>query len=48
VFGLWLFLLTWVPANLISLFTRPPKWVAIKHDRAMSIDELDANKSGGK
>ena len=48
VFGLWLFLLTWVPANLISLFTRPPKWVAIKHDRAMSMDELDANKSGGK
>ena len=40
VFGLWLFLLTWVPANLISLFTKPPKWVQIPHERAMSMADL--------
>ncbi len=40
VFGLWLFLLTWIPANLVSLFTRPPKWVQIRHERALTMDEL--------
>lgn len=41
VFGLWLFLVSWVPANLISLFTKPPKWVQIPHERAMSMAELE-------
>ncbi len=52
VFGLWLFLLTWVPANLISLFTKPPKWVQIPHERAMSMADLKGtsgdSQSAGK
>lgn len=40
VFGLWLFLASWIPANLVSLFTRPPKWVQIRHERALSMDDI--------
>lgn len=40
VFGLWLFLISWIPANLISLFTPAPQWVQIPHDRAISMDDI--------
>lgn len=35
---MWLYLLTWVPANLISLVTRPPKWTYIQHVSAVDIE----------
>ena len=38
--GFSLFLLTWIPANLISLFCPPPAWKAIPHTVAIDADEL--------
>lgn len=40
IFGLWLFLMSWIPANLVSLFTKPPKWVQIRHERALSMSDV--------
>lgn len=49
VFGLWLFLLSWIPANLLSLLTRPPKWVQIPHERPMSVEDVvRLAQNGGK
>ena len=39
--GFSLFLLTWIPANLISLFCPPPAWKAIPHTVAIDADELE-------
>lgn len=39
--GFGLFLLTWIPANLISLICPPPRWKAIPHTVAISAEELD-------
>ena len=34
-----LYLLTWMPANMLALVTRPPKWVQIPHVMAVGIDD---------
>lgn len=46
VFGLWLFLVSWMPANLISLFTPAPEWVQIPHTRGMSMDDIAGQRKG--
>lgn len=33
------YLLTWMPANMLALVTRPPKWVQIPHVMAVGIDD---------
>ncbi len=33
------YLMTWMPANLLALVTRPPKWVQIPHIMAVGIDD---------
>jgi len=33
------YLLTWMPANILALVTRPPKWVQIPHVMAVGIDD---------
>jgi cellulose synthase/poly-beta-1,6-N-acetylglucosamine synthase-like glycosyltransferase len=35
-----LFLLSWIPINLISLFKRQRKWEAIAHTRALTLEDL--------
>ncbi len=37
-----IYLLSWIPANLVSLFTRPPKWTSIQHESAIDIDHCEA------
>lgn len=43
IWTLWLFLLSWMPANLLGLFARPPKWVQIRHTRGMTMDEMNGS-----
>jgi len=33
------YLLTWMPANMLALVTRPPKWVQIPHVMAVGIND---------
>lgn len=33
------YLLTWIPANMLALVTKPPKWVQIPHVMAVGIDD---------
>ena len=40
---LWLFLVSWMPANLVSLFTKPPVWRQIEHTRGLDLDEVPKN-----
>lgn len=39
--GMWLFLLSWIPANLMSLVSRPPRWTQIPHTSAVRLDHLE-------
>lgn len=41
---MWLYLLTWMPANLMCLVTRPPQWTYIRHVRSVSIEQCDAGR----
>jgi hypothetical protein len=34
-----LFLLTWMPANLWAIVTKPPKWTKIAHVRSVDAPE---------
>lgn len=36
------YLMTWMPANMLALVTKPPQWVHIPHTVAVGIDEKDA------
>lgn len=42
--GFALFLLTWIPANLISLICPPPQWKAIPHTVAIGTDDIAQTK----
>ena len=35
IFGFPIFLVTWMPINLIACFTPPPRWKEIRHDRGL-------------
>jgi len=39
LFMMGFYLLTWMPANMLALVTRPPKWVQIPHIMAVGIDD---------
>lgn len=39
-----LFILTWVPINVICLFKKDMKWEAIKHKRGMSASDIGSQK----
>ena len=34
------FMITWFPINVVSLFKKDVKWEHIGHDRSVSIDEI--------
>ena len=38
-----LFVLSWVPINIIALFKKDLKWEEIKHDRSIKLDEIKTN-----
>ena len=40
VFGFPVFLMSWMPINLLACFSPPPRWKEIRHDRA--VDSPDA------
>ena len=35
-----IFILTWIPINIVCLFTKKIKWEPIKHTRDISIDNI--------
>ena len=35
-----IFLITWIPINIVCLFTKKIKWEPIKHTRDISIDNI--------
>lgn len=39
-----LFILTWIPINVICLFTKDMKWEEIKHSRGIKTEDLKFNK----
>lgn len=43
--GFSIFLLTWIPANLVSLFCPPPKWKAIPHTVAIDDAEIENHRA---
>ncbi|MDL2206034.1 glycosyltransferase family 2 protein [Eubacteriales bacterium OttesenSCG-928-N13] len=43
---MWLYLLSWAPANLLCFVTRPPKWKSIAHTDARSIQDCEAENDG--
>ncbi|MDO4355719.1 MAG: glycosyltransferase family 2 protein [Clostridia bacterium] len=45
VIGFSIFLLTWIPANLVSLFCPPPTWKAIPHTVAIDEAELENRRA---
>ena len=45
IFGFPIFLVTWMPINLIACFTPPPRWKEIRHVRGM--DRPDSGESDG-
>jgi len=42
--NMWIFLLSWIPANLACIFFGVPKWKAIPHNRGMSLNQVTGNK----
>lgn len=38
------FILTWIPINVVCLFTKDMKWEEIKHNRGISSNDLKFNK----
>lgn len=38
------YLFTWMPANVLCFFTRPPKWTYIPHVRNVGIDERETEQ----
>ncbi|HIS99691.1 MAG TPA: glycosyltransferase family 2 protein [Candidatus Faecaligallichristensenella faecipullorum] len=38
--NMWIFLLSWVPANLACIFFGIPKWKAIPHNRGMNLGQI--------
>lgn len=39
-----LFILTWLPINIICLFKKDIKWETIKHDRVIKIEDVKTNE----
>lgn len=39
--GYWVFLLSWLPINLLCLVKKTTRWEAIPHTRALSLSQLD-------
>lgn len=37
IFGFPIFLVTWMPINLVACFTPPPKWKEIRHERGVDL-----------
>lgn len=35
-----LFMITWIPINIIILFQKKINWTHIPHDKSISIDEV--------
>ena len=42
IFGFPLFLVTWMPINIVACFTPPPRWKQIRHGRG--LDRPDAGE----
>ncbi len=40
IFGFPLFLVSWMPINLVACFTRPPRWKEIRHNRGMDRPDM--------
>ena len=40
IFGFSLFILTWIPINMICLFKKTKKWEPIKHTRNVSAKNI--------
>ena len=38
-----IFLITWIPINIVCLFTKKIKWEPIKHTRDISIDNITSD-----
>lgn len=38
------FILTWIPINVVCLFTKDMKWEEIKHNRGIASNEMKFNK----
>ena len=43
IFTLFIFMLTWVPINVICLFKRNQQWDQTEHSRSIDIDSLNEN-----
>ena len=44
IFGFPLFMVSWMPVNLVAVFTPPPRWKEIRHTRAIDRPDVGENK----